>query len=199
MQRWIASAAGGTSQRLKPGLAMVADRSSQPSPVAAVTQSSPSCSFLPFLSALRRLLFGAGRCSCFRIAKPARRCRVERDLVARPAPRASRRSSSASRTCGYAWRRPARACVRRQRREVVADLVGHAGEFVDLAAAHAAALRSQIVERQRLIARARSTISATPAASARAAAPARSARRPRPARRRRTPPPWRPSRRSSGW
>ncbi len=30
MQRWIASAAGGTSQRLKPGLATVAARSSQP-------------------------------------------------------------------------------------------------------------------------------------------------------------------------
>src|SRR5207237_4875629 len=37
MQRWIASAAGGTIQRLKPGFAMVRARSSRPAPGAGIS------------------------------------------------------------------------------------------------------------------------------------------------------------------
>ena len=36
MHRWIASAAGGTSQRLKPGLAMVRSRDSSPDEVVVL-------------------------------------------------------------------------------------------------------------------------------------------------------------------
>jgi hypothetical protein len=56
IQRWIASAAGGTSQRLNPGCAMIRSRSSKPVP-GGMTAAFPT----PAIVSLPSLLF---YCAC---------------------------------------------------------------------------------------------------------------------------------------
>src|ERR1700739_3293882 len=146
MQRWIASAAGGTSQRLKPGLAIVLDLSSQLFDESAVrfamTITSPTLFFSRLFLPPRpqvlipTLRLGSGL-PLQRGDGPGRR-RIQ--------PRLARIQIAYNLTnhfrCPEALEMGRDASSRRfllHRSEEIADLVRHPHQLVDLRRAHAAA------------------------------------------------------------
>src|ERR1700722_4251870 len=144
MQRWIASAAGGASQRLNPGLAIVLDLSSQlfdESAVRFAMMSSPTLFFRLFLSPRPQVLIPPLRLGSGLVLQrgdgPRRRGiqpRLARIQIADDLTNHFR--------CPEAFEMGRDASSRRlllHRSEEIADLVRHPHQLFDLRRAHAAA------------------------------------------------------------